>query len=415
MNRQYLLNKIGNASPPEKMVIEDQDAYDIIKRMILKHKSCAGDYDRIASDFEASDIYQVCEKIWNFCKKNIAYDEESITRQEVSAPQTILRKGHCDCKGYALFIGGILDALNRQGWNIKWKYRFASDDLFNEIPGHVFIVVNDGSNEIWVDPVLSQFNQDHFYPYYIDRKITVPVAVGRCGCASDGSAVGSTYTTGVMISKVSPALAAIPVVGWIGAAGGEIIGAFLQIFGSKYNTSTGVRWLTAKFEYYVLGNAGATSDNHVNENDTANAQKWFTTVLGVPIYDQYRYHALRGTSPTTGRSLNISREQRALNYLASAPDAVKLGVNFNDAYAATYPADKFGENNIDGSFPPGSWKGFTAAPALIETNQAAQPTVYVDQYGKLTTPAGQPYQATGEHNNLILLAAGAAILFIILK
>lgn len=414
MTRQYLLNKIGRASPPEKMVIEDQDAYDIIKRMVLKHKSCACDYDRIASDFDAPDVYQVAEKLWNFCKNNIAYDEESITRQEVSAPQTILKKGHCDCKGYALFIGGVLDALSRQGWNIKWKYRFASDDLFNEIPGHVFIVINDQGNEIWIDPVLGQFNQDHFFPYYIDKKINVPDAVGRCGY-TDPVAVGSTYTTGVMISKVSPALAAIPVVGWIGAAGGELIGAFLQIFGSRYNTSTDVRWLTAKFEYYVLGNAGATSDNHVNENDTANAQKWFSTVLGVPIYDQLRYHALRGTSPQTGRSLNITREQRAMNYLASAPDAVKLGVNFNDAYAATYPADQFKENNIDGNVPPGSWKSFVAAPSLIETNPAAQPTVYVDQNGNLTTPSGAPYQATGTHNNLILLAAGAAILFLILK
>src|SRR4029077_1220631 len=109
-------------------------------------------------------------------------------------------------------------------------------------------------------------------------------------------------------------------------------------------------------------------DNHVNEGDTANAQKWFSTVLGVPIYDQLRYHALRGTSPQTGRSLNLTREQRATNYLNSAPDAVQLGVNFNDAYAATFQADQFKENNIDGSYPAGSWKGFTAAPSLVETN-----------------------------------------------
>jgi hypothetical protein len=38
--------------------------------------------------------------------------------------------------------------------------------------------------------------------------------------------------------------------------------------------------------------------------------------------------------------------------------------------------------------------------------------MYVDQNGNLTTPAGAPITA---HNNLILLAAGAAILFILLK
>lgn len=410
MNRQYLIRKIGSPLPPEKLVIEDQDAYDIINRMVIKHKACACDYDKIADEFEGQDIYDVCQKLWNFCKRSFIYDEETIERQAVSSPQTMLMRGHCDCKGYALFIGGILDALNRRGWGIKWKYRFASDDLFNEVPGHVFIVVRDGLHEIWVDPVLSEFNQDHFFPYYQDKKVSAPAAVGYC--SDQAQAIGSTYTTGVMISKIAPALGSVPVVGWIAAAGGELIGGFLQLFGSHYNLSTDVRWLTQKYEYYVLGLAGSTSDNHVNENNTPSAQKWFSAVLGVPIYDQLRYHALRGTSPQTGRSLNISRDQRAKNYLASAPDAVKNGVTYQDAYNATYPADQFKENNIDGNFPPGSWKGFVAAPSLIEKNPAAQPTVYVDQYGNVTQPSGVPVV---RHNNLILVAAGAAALLIILK
>lgn len=412
MNRQYLIRKIGSAPPPEIMVAADQDAYDIINRMLLKHKACACDYDKIASEFNAQDVYAVGEKIWNFCKSNLKYDEETINRQNVSSPQTILMRGHCDCKGYALFIGGILDALNRQGWNIKWKYRFASDDLLNDIPGHVFVVVTDNGQEIWIDPVLGEYNADHYFPYYEDRKVKAPAVMAGCACDAS-QAIGSTYSTGVLISKVSPALAAIPVIGWIGAAGGEVVGFFLQIFGSKYNTSTDVRWLTAKFEYYVLGQSGATSDNHVNEADTANAQKWFSTVLGVPIYDQLRYHALRGTSPVTGRSLNISRTQRAQNYLNSAPDAVQAGVTLQDAIAATYPADQFGENGIDGNYPPGSWKGFTAAPSLLQADPSQAPTMYVDQNGNLTTPAGAPVVAG--RNNLILLAAGAAILFLILK
>lgn len=408
MNRQYLIKKIGVPPPPEKLVAADQDAYDIINRMLLKHKACACDYDKIADEFNAQDVYQVGEKIWNFCKANLKYDEETINRQNVSSPQTILMRGHCDCKGYALFIGGILDALNRQGWNIKWKYRFASDDIFNDIPGHVFVVVNDNGQEIWIDPVLSEYNADHYFPYYQDRKVKAPAAA-MAGCGCDASqAIGSTYSTGVLISKVSPALAAIPVVGWIGAAGGEVVGFFLQIFGSKYNTSTGVRWLTQKYEYYVLGQTGATSDNHVNEADTSNAQKWFSTVLGVPIYDKYRYHALTGTDPNTDANLNLTRTQRAQNYLNSAPDAVQAGVTLQDAIAATYPADQFNEKA-----PAGAWKGFTAAPSLLQSDPAQTPTMYVDQYGNLTTPAGAPVVAS--HNNLILLAAGAAILFLILK
>ena len=78
--------------------------------------------------------------------------------------------------------------LIRQGFNIKWAYRFASDDIFNEIPGHVFIVVNDKGREIWIDPVLSEFNQDYFFPYHVDKKVSVNgVAILRgVGCCAIG-------------------------------------------------------------------------------------------------------------------------------------------------------------------------------------------------------------------------------------
>jgi hypothetical protein len=405
MNRQYLLKKIGSPPPREKIVVADQDAYDIINRMIVKHKACGCEYDQIAADFDASDIYQVCNRLWNFCKKNLRYDEEKIERQNVSSPQTILSRGHCDCKGYALFIGGVLDALNRQGWNIKWKYRFASDDLLNETPGHVFVVVTDDGQEIWVDPVLSEFNQDHYFPYYQDRKVSVPAAMAGCGCAEK---IGSTATTGTAIMKIAPALATVPVVGWAAAAVAEVGGFFLSVFGSKYNTSTGVRWLVQRYQFYVLGQNSVTSDQNVSETYVSPTQTWFSAVLGVPIYDQYRYHALHGSDPNTGKMIpGITRAQRANNYLASAPDAVAAGYTYADAYAATYQADQFVEPG-----PAGSWASFTAAPAIVNDDPSQASTTFVNQNGQLVSSAGEPLTAG---NPIILLVAGAAILFLLLK
>jgi hypothetical protein len=297
--------------------------------------------------------------------------------------------------------------LERQGHRINWKYRFASDDLFNDIPGHVFVVITDQGHEIWVDPVLSEFNQDHYFPYYQDRRVSVPAKVAGC---SDQVAIGATtQQVGAGLMKLAPALSAVPVA----ALAVEVVGLALNFFGSSYTTSDNVRWLTAKYQYYVLGDGSATSNHHANEAYTQAAAKWFSYVVGVPVFDQLRYHALRGTSPVTGRSLNLTRQQRGQNYLASAPDAVQQGYTLADAIAATYPADQFKENGIDGTYPPGSWKLFPAAPSLIEKDPNAQPTMYVDQYGNLTTPAGTP--VTAAHNNLILLAAGAAILFLLLK
>ena len=49
-------------------------------------------------------------------------------------------RGYCDCKGYALFAAGIIDAIRRSGENVDWVYRFASCNILNRVPAHVFVV-----------------------------------------------------------------------------------------------------------------------------------------------------------------------------------------------------------------------------------------------------------------------------------
>jgi hypothetical protein len=99
-------------------------------------------------------------------KKNIKYVIESENKQIVRSPGAILFQGVSDCKCYSLFAGGICEALG-----IPFCYRFASYRADNKQPGHVFIVVNPGTdNEIWIDPVLGKFNYQKQYVYKIDKK-----------------------------------------------------------------------------------------------------------------------------------------------------------------------------------------------------------------------------------------------------
>jgi hypothetical protein len=377
--------------------------------------------------FWKGNVYDTASGLWDFCKDNIKYSEESEAVQTVAQPKIILEKGKGDCKHYSLFIGGILDSLSRKGYPINWVYRFASYNPFDDTPGHVFVVIKDNENdrEIWIDPVLSSFDYHKPFSNAIDKKFSTKKAImsgmilprnsSRLGLSaisgmgvlmdhSPLTAMGTTAQTGQLLMKVAPALAVVPVVGWVAGAGAEVVGAFLSIFGNSYSTSDNVRWLTAKYQYYVLGDASATSNHHVNEANTANAQKWFSYVLGVPIYDQYRYHALRGTSPTTGKSLNISRAERAQNYLNTLSSQEKTEVTYDQALAATYPADQFGENGIDGNFPPGSWKNFTAAPSLIQSQSAAAS-------GSTAVQAG----LFGDMPTWAIWAIGGAIIFFLLS
>lgn len=131
------------------------------------------DYDKICSFFNASTDRAIGKKIWTYLKTNVPYKIEPDHKQTLRSPAAILGMiGGADCKSFALFTGGCLDALNRKGKKIRWAYRFASYKLLNPEPQHVFVVINpDTENEIWVDPVLSYYDEKKLYTYKTDKKI----------------------------------------------------------------------------------------------------------------------------------------------------------------------------------------------------------------------------------------------------
>jgi hypothetical protein len=162
LTRQSLLSQLGAfPAPAATILVKDQDVDDIISGIVKKHKECTSYYDRIYGAFNIpGSWWDVGQRLWEFCKNEIEYRIESVKWQWVSSPQSILKNGHCDCKGYALFIAGMLDAMKRAGEDIDWCYRFASYQILNSTPGHVFVVINpgQGSDEIWIDPVLDSYD-----------------------------------------------------------------------------------------------------------------------------------------------------------------------------------------------------------------------------------------------------------------
>lgn len=176
---------------------------------------------------------------------------------------------------------------------------------------------------------------------------------------------GTAVTVGTTLMSIAPYLAYIPVVGWIGVVAGEVIGLALVLFGNKWNESTGVRWLTAYFEWGALGDPTVISDNHIHEQNVPNCVKWFYAVLGVPCYDRYRFAALRGFNAETGALLGNTIEQRAGAYV-QFPEVAQAGVTLAQAMeAATIASTMLWP--MTGA--PGCWAQMTAAPSLIATPQ----------------------------------------------
>jgi hypothetical protein len=379
--RETILQIIGKQPYLELMLADNQDTEDIIEAILNKHEKCGKDYDKFSYLFEGGKLPDICERLFDFCKENLAYFIEPTKSQYVSKASTILGRGYSDCKGYALFCGGVLDSLKRKGKKISWAYRFASYKLMKKKPYHVFIVVFYQGQEIYVDPVFNTFNYRKPAMWVEDYVMTGEAAgisgmvcdkMGTLHALSDGDCscnkIGATgQQTGQLLEKVSPALAVVPVVGWIAAAGGEVAGLFLSVFGSKYTESTQVRWLTCYYERMVLAIA-CQSDNTVNAADCTVAQQWASYVLGVPIYDQLRLHTLKGTNPDTAASLNQTYDTRAKNFLLY-PDVIQAGVTYAQAYQAAQISDQ-----LSWTAPLGGWAAMTAAPSLVDNSTTAATT-----------------------------------------
>jgi hypothetical protein len=169
MDAATLMGRLGPFENKREMLTADQSTGDIIDAILEAHRRHASDYSKISSFFNAGSRRETARKIFNFLKKNVRYVIEPGSKQTVKSPAAILATGYGDCKHYSLFAGGVLQNLG-----IPFAYRFASYKIFDKQPQHVFVVVNPGTNnEIWIDPVVGEFDYKKPYTYATDRKMAL--------------------------------------------------------------------------------------------------------------------------------------------------------------------------------------------------------------------------------------------------
>jgi len=180
-----LLAQLKPFANKQHILVNDQQVSDIITGLLNTHNQYKSEYDKIAGGFRGRTERETGKKIYTFLKNNVNYVIEPDSKQTLKSPAAILYTGKStgsDCKNYSLFTGGILSALNRQGANIKWCYRFASYRMFDKMPHHVFVVINPNTaNEIWVDAVLPKFNLKKQYYYKTDKKVNDMALVAVAG------------------------------------------------------------------------------------------------------------------------------------------------------------------------------------------------------------------------------------------
>ena len=114
---------------------------------------------------EGDSVKQTCKNIWQFVRKNIAYQKDPRGDQWVRRPSRLWQDKEGDCKSYSVFTASILHWLGING-----VFRFVSYDPKNDTPVHVYVVVPDGKKEIVIDcvPEIKYFGQEAAYNKKLD-------------------------------------------------------------------------------------------------------------------------------------------------------------------------------------------------------------------------------------------------------
>lgn len=136
-----------------ELVTDEQYVPDIINEVCTAHRLFGWYYDQFSDYFYSEYPQTVADRLYDFCKRNIEYREESVDFQTSAIPTGILSRGYGDCKHYALFTAGVIASLNR-------RYHCCFDANFFFVgygkakePYHVFVSMNDDDGtEMWIDP-----------------------------------------------------------------------------------------------------------------------------------------------------------------------------------------------------------------------------------------------------------------------
>lgn len=179
-----LLAQLQPFANNEVLIVDDHSVGDIIGAILDTHNKYKDQYDHIYTYFVGSTPEETAKNVFNYLKANVKYNIEPEDLQTVKSPAAIIATGNSgsDCKNYALFIAGVLDAYRRNEYeNFDLYYRFASYDIGDETPQHVFAVMVIDGQEIWIDPVLSYFNQKKIPYFYKDKKIKQMALVALSG------------------------------------------------------------------------------------------------------------------------------------------------------------------------------------------------------------------------------------------
>lgn len=157
MKSDNLLRVLPAFTGHKEVLIGDQNLNDVINGVVEAAYRYKDQYKNIWPYFAGHGAVSTAKNIFKYCKENLTYDIEPDNRQTVKTPAAIIATKKNDCKNYALFSSGTLQAYReatKEDFDIILRFAGYNGNGIT----HVFTVIRKDGKEYYVDPVLNKFD-----------------------------------------------------------------------------------------------------------------------------------------------------------------------------------------------------------------------------------------------------------------
>lgn len=297
MNDKILLQKISPYNANKNLIVSNQTTGDIITGIIEMQQKYCNDYKKLLPYFEADNLEDTANNVFEYLKNNFKYVIESENLQSLRSPSAIISTGKkigIDCKQYSLFFAGILSEYIKK-YNLKNKLYFRFAGYEGKPIGHVFVYfLDDNKNEIWCDCVLNYLNDRSIEPTKYKDKIINNMAL-------------------ITISGVPRVEGLVPAYESIGKSQ-QVFGSVHRRMGDNGGGSDADMWIElGKFIVNLFGRRS-------NPNDW---QGWdsLDNKDGNPLGTQAAFWSLNNGDDAQNEASNI------LSYIAANPNNINKMIN----------------------------------------------------------------------------------------
>lgn len=159
MNREILSRKLPRPQYKDEKLCEFQTSADIARALRRAEYNSRLHSKKLAPFFKTSNDAKTCYRVWNFLRENIIYERESKRKQTAKEINRFLYEGFGDCKHYATFCVGVLNACGIPAFFslISQKREFPNR------PNHIYCVALIDNELIVVDGTKFKFNSEASY------------------------------------------------------------------------------------------------------------------------------------------------------------------------------------------------------------------------------------------------------------